>query len=60
MTALEEKFEDWLTGWNNKGGPALPAWLNSIQVDGWMWDGTQPQMEILADGTPVLRHRFVR
>lgn len=58
--AQEEKFENWLTGSNTTSGPTLSAWLAAIQVDGWMWDGNQPEMTSLPDGTPVLRHRLIR
>lgn len=60
MSAPEEKFEDYPTGWNTRGGPTLSEWLSSVQEDGWTWDGWEPEMAILPDRTPVLRHRLIR
>lgn len=54
------KHEDYPTGSNNRGGPLLSDWLASQQVDGWVWDGANPDMTLDENGTPVLRYRFVR
>ena len=60
MDTRVEKYEDWPTGSNTRGGRSLPTWRNTLQVDGWVWDGREPQPVILLDGTAVLHHRFVR